>query len=64
MGVRPFFQRVRDLTFWHDRVDFMKAGPVAADVRRKLPRDLYFFPGKEKPEICWGTNLTESRYYS
>jgi hypothetical protein len=65
LGIRPYFNRVKDITFWHDRVKFEEFGPRLEKLRRSLPHNLFFAPGGETPILCFGTarTETESRYY-
>jgi hypothetical protein len=65
LGSRPFFNRVKDITFWHDRGEFENFGPKLGELRRALPENLFFAPGDEFPMLCFGkeTSKTESRYY-
>jgi hypothetical protein len=64
LGIRPFFARVKDITFWHDRGRFQKFGSALPAMRRSLPENLFFHPGGEWPLLCFATAETESRFYA
>jgi hypothetical protein len=62
-GRRPYFQRVKDVTFWHNKENFGSFGRKVRRIREMLPDNLFFYPGVTNPVLCFGSNLTQSRYY-
>lgn len=51
-GCRPFFTRIRDLPFWHDRTKFENFIWRIDEIREKAGEDAYFYVPINKPIIC------------
>ena len=62
-GCRRFLTRVKDITFWHDRVKFSQFAMQVEAIRSLAADNLYFYVPINKPVICLGTNKTVSKYY-
>jgi hypothetical protein len=62
-GRRPYFQRLKDVTFWHSREDFATFGRRVETIRQMLPSNMFFYPAVTWPVLCWGSDLTRSGYY-
>lgn len=62
-GCRRFFTRVKDITFWHDRVKFDDFVVQYEKIRQITPDNLYFYVPINKPVLCIGNESTKSGYY-
>jgi hypothetical protein len=60
-GIRPYYNRVRDIAFWHDRVPFLTS-PVSK-MRAQLPDNLWYYPGTGNPGLCLGNDSRRLGYY-
>jgi hypothetical protein len=63
-GIRPYFNRANDIAFWHDRVPFPEFGPFVPAIRRKIPDNVWFYPGMTSPGLCIGDNPARLGYYN
>ena len=61
-AIRPYYNRVRDITFWHDRVPFMRSS--VTKLRPQLPENLWYYPGTENPGLCLGNDSRRLGYYA
>ena len=62
-GCRKFLTKVKDITFWHDRVPFDEFVLQHEKIRAATPDNLYFYVPINKPVLCLGDSTTEARYY-
>jgi hypothetical protein len=62
-GCRRFLTKVKDITFWHDRVKFKNFVTQIDVIRDIAPDNLYFFVPINKPVMCLGTNNTVGKYF-
>lgn len=59
---RAFLTNLKEIVFWHDRVNFMKFIPFAKKFIFNLPNDLFFYQFGRFPIACRGYNIT-GKYY-
>lgn len=62
-GCRSFFTKLKDITFWHDRVPFDKFVARIELIRELSGDDLAFYVPNNKPVLCLLSNDTHLGYY-
>jgi hypothetical protein len=62
-GARPYFQRVKDVTFWHVREESLKFHREAAGFIRALPDNLWFHTKWHTPLLCWASRRSRLKFY-
>ena len=62
-GCKPFFTKVKDITFWHDQTNFSTFIGKIDDIMNKATDDLYFFVPNNKPMLCRAPPNVKDGYY-
>jgi hypothetical protein len=62
-GLARYFQRLKDVTFWHAREDFLKFGPAVNQLRESFPDNLFFYSLGTNPVLCISTENTSLGYF-
>jgi hypothetical protein len=61
---RPFFQRVRDIAFWHlHRERWLDIGPRARQIQDSISERVMFYMLGRDPRPCLDSGGTEARFY-
>jgi hypothetical protein len=60
---RSYYQRVKSVTFWHPRENFVKFAAVMKNLTGRLPDNLFFYTYWRWPVLCFGSSETRSMFY-
>ena len=59
---RGFFQRIKDIAIWHDRVNYLEFLPYVRQIKRTVPDNLWFYHVDNLPTLCIGVNESRLGY--